>query len=181
MNRLVKDWLAVAKIDSGSYAVHPEPTIVPPLLNKAIRIVRSKYDFAATLDITEDTECLWLDPQAFLELMVNLLTNACRYSKPHEKPTIKVQFSRQPDRVTIKIYDHGIGIAPQDRERIFERFYQVDHSTRRQVGGTGLGLVICRAIVQAHGGTIVATEEGGQTCFVITLAQPLDFASEDLL
>lgn len=181
LNRLVKDWLAVAKIDSGSYAVYPEPTIMPPLLNKAIRLVRSKYDFAVTLDITEETECLWLDPQAFLELMVNLLTNACRYSKPHEKPTIKVQSTRQPDGVTIKIYDHGIGIAPQDRERIFERFYQVDHSTQRQVGGTGLGLVICRAIVQAHGGTIVATEEEGQTCFVITLPQPVNFSSEDSL
>lgn len=72
----------------------------------------------------------------------------------------------------IDVTDHGIGIPAEDLERIFDRFYQVSKGTRRKTGGTGLGLVISRAVCEAHGGTLKAASGNGCTTFTLTLPQP---------
>lgn len=172
LKRLVSDWLSVVKIDAGTYAVHPEFIQLTPLAAKARRYVSARHAFKFICDIAEDAECQYADPGALLELFVNLFTNACRYAKPGEVPQIRFCARRIGENVEIAVKDAGIGIAPENREKIFERFFRVMSGRKNAAGGTGLGLVISRAICRAHGGTIVADEEDGMTVFRIRLPQP---------
>jgi two-component system sensor histidine kinase KdpD len=101
-----------------------------------------------------------------VQVLVNLLDNALRYSPP-EQP-IDVIVLPKDHQIEIGVADKGIGIPPDDLEHIFDRFYRLQRPG--DVGGTGLGLSICRGIVEAHGGRIRAqNRSGGGACFVITL------------
>ncbi len=176
LKRLVDDWLSVVKIDAGTYSVTPDFVTLTPLVSRAKRFVATRYDFHLTVSIAEDAECLYADATALVEVFVNLFTNACRYAKSGTVPQIHFEAFREGGEAIIEVSDEGIGIAPEERERIFGRFYRVmnDHgdSQTRKAGGTGLGLVICRAVCRAHGGDICADEKEGHTVFRIHLPQP---------
>jgi len=94
------------------------------------------------------------------QIVVNLLGNAIKFSRDSGK--VRVEVEAEPDAYVIRVQDEGIGIAHQDRERIFESFSQVDSSNTRQFGGTGLGLAITKKLVLLHGGAIWVDSEPGQ-------------------
>src|SRR3954453_22023231 len=96
------------------------------------------------------------DDVLFGQLLVNLLENATKYS-PEGTP-IEIQASSDPETVTMDVLDHGPAFAPLEEQRIFEKFYRGRSDGAR---GAGLGLAICRAIVEAHRGTIEAANRGG--------------------
>ena len=99
--------------------------------------------------------------------MVNLVHNAVKFSP--DGGDVIVNVSHTPDGVQVSVIDHGVGIAPADRERVFERFYKADRA-RVRGGGTGLGLAIARHIVEGHGGRIrVESEEGRGSTFSFTI------------
>jgi signal transduction histidine kinase len=98
----------------------------------------------------------------------NLLGNAIKFTGPGGRIGLRVVSDR--DWVRVEVRDSGIGIAPEFRDRIFERFYQVDGTIARRRGGLGLGLAICKLIVEAHGGQIGVESEAGQgSCFYFIL------------
>ena len=102
------------------------------------------------------------------ELIYNLVDNAIRYNRPHG--TVTVTLHSLTNKCTIAVSDSGIGIAPEEQHRIFERFYRVDKSHSRQTGGTGLGLSIVKRVVLYHYGKIkVASKLGQGTTFTVTL------------
>lgn len=168
LSHIIDDWLVVAKIDGGTYRVEPRIVQIMPLISKAIRLVRTRYSFSITLHIDEEAECLFVDPNAFIELLVNLLTNACRYSIKGQTPTIEIH-ARAEDKIVIEVIDYGIGFPAEANRRIFDRFFQLENGNKRRTGGTGLGLVICQAICEAHGGSIVADRKEDKTVFRISL------------
>lgn len=172
LRHIVHDWLSVARIDGGTFTVYPSVVQLDPLLRKARRLVRARYDFDFSVSVDEEAECIFADASALTDVFVNLFTNACRYARPDEKPVVEVTARREANCIVIDVCDRGIGIAPEDLERIFDRFYQVSQGTRRRTGGTGLGLVICRAVCTAHGGTLEASCAGGVTRFTLRLPQP---------
>ena len=92
------------------------------------------------------------DSNRLMQVMNNLLSNAAKFSK--ENPNVDIQLERDKDQVVIKIRDYGVGIPEEFQARIFDKFSQADSSDSRQIGGTGLGLNISRAIVLAHYGSI---------------------------
>jgi len=95
----------------------------------------------------------------FVQVLVNLLENSIRYAPP-DSP-IRIRAFSGPGRVHLEVVDHGPGIPPEDRQKVFEKFYRVQREGR---GGTGLGLAICRGLVEAHRGRIRAHETlGGGT------------------
>jgi signal transduction histidine kinase len=99
---------------------------------------------------------------------VNLLGNAVKYTEPGGAVDATVNAS--DTRVVIRVRDTGIGIAPKDRDRVFERFYRVDRARSRESGGTGLGLSIVKHVVEAHGGTVSVDSQLGQgSTFTVTL------------
>lgn len=175
LNHLISDWLSVAKIDGRTFAVHPKIVQIGPLIRKAVRLVKSRHAFDFHMSVDEEVECLNVDPNALVELLVNLLTNACRYSKPNTTPNVRLSVCVEDRHAMIRVIDHGIGFPKSEAERIFDRFHQIIQGNKRRTGGTGLGLVICRAICEAHGGTIKGQSMNGQTTFTVKL--PLQTSS----
>ena len=108
------------------------------------------------------------DPDRINQVIINLLTNAIRYTP--DDGTISISTSHDKTFAIIHVADTGIGIPADDLPRIFDRFYRVDQSRSREKGGSGLGLAISKAIVSAHGGTIEVTSEIGKgTTFTVRL------------
>ena len=105
-------------------------------------------------------------------MLANLLTNALRHT-PSPAGIVKVSARRHDARIEIAVADNGEGIAPEHLDRVFERFYRVDPARSRASGGTGIGLAIVRAIVEAHGGTATATSPGIGRGTTITLLLPI--------
>jgi signal transduction histidine kinase len=100
------------------------------------------------------------DADALGTVLINLLDNACKYT-PGEK-RIGLRAFAENGHVAFEVSDNGIGIAPDETQRIFERFYQVDQSLTRQRGGCGLGLSIVKFIVTAHRGSVDVRSEAGK-------------------
>ncbi len=118
------------------------------------------------MTVSESVRAL-LDPERVRALLRNLIDNALKYSGAQERP-VKVGLHAGPDRVLITVEDYGEGIPEEDLPLIFEPFYRVDKSRHRGTGGYGLGLSLCRKIMQAHGGSIdVESRTGEGTRFLL--------------
>ena len=108
------------------------------------------------------------DADRFSQLITNLLTNAIHYNKPNGE--ILVSTHSENGGAVLTVTDSGQGIAAEDIRHVFERFYRADKSRSRSEGRSGLGLAICKAIVDSHGGTIdVSSELGAGTTFTVRL------------
>ena len=99
-------------------------------------------------------------------MLDNILSNAVKFSRRGE--TVEVRITTTEDRFLVEVQDHGVGIPPNSRDKVFGKFTQVDSSDRRSHGGTGLGLCIAQEIMAAHGGSVDYTSTLGEgTTFVI--------------
>lgn len=117
---------------------------------------------------------LWVDPDYIVQALTNLLSNAIKFSPPGTVVSLRVKrlnpTAIHPARLCFQVQDQGQGIPPAKLETIFERFHQVDSSDARKKGGTGLGLTICRKIIEQHDGEIWAESTEGQgSTFIFTL------------
>jgi signal transduction histidine kinase len=103
------------------------------------------------------------------QVITNLLSNAVRYSP--QGGTVRISFTESPSDVELRVRDEGIGIPPESLERLFRPFCRASNATSRHFGGLGLGLFICREIVERHGGSIWAESPGAQkgSCFHVRL------------
>jgi signal transduction histidine kinase len=109
-----------------------------------------------------------IDAEKVRTVFRNLLENAVKYSRPQSRP-IEIAAVDDGDVVTVRITDDGVGIPECDLERVFEPFYRVDRSRSKSSGGYGLGLSICKRVMEAHDGSIaVERPPGGGTAFVLT-------------
>jgi signal transduction histidine kinase len=113
------------------------------------------------------------DPLRLTQVFDNLLGNAIKFTTRGGRIDLRVR--AEAGRVRVEVCDTGVGIAPEFVERIFDRFYQVDGTSTRRRGGIGLGLAICKLIVEVHGGQIgVQSQLGRGSCFYFSL--PVDAA-----
>lgn len=111
-----------------------------------------KKNISYTFEHTEEKIDLWLDPVQMQKVLFNLLSNAFKYTP--EKEHIKISISRQQRAVEITVADTGNGIPPESISKIFERFYQVDETSHKDIPGSGIGLAFTKGIVEAHKGDI---------------------------
>ncbi len=121
-------------------------------------------DFAAEIELN-------VDPEQVKTVFQNILTNAIKFSAPDDKP-VMISVKKQTDSTVVRILDHGIGIPPDELPFIFEPFYRVDKSRSKRTGGYGLGLSLCKTIMEAHGGRIeVDSKPGAGTCVSLFFPQ----------
>jgi signal transduction histidine kinase len=132
-------------------------------------VERFRRSTGVELEIAVNLPAVVHDPDAFSEVVSNLLSNAYKYSPPQDR-FIRVTLGPQRGRVVLAVEDNGPGVNPRERRKIFEQFYRADDLLTREVEGTGLGLSIVRNIVRAHGGRIgVEDREGGGSRFTVVL------------
>jgi signal transduction histidine kinase len=112
-----------------------------------------------------------VDPERIKTVFQNILTNAIKFSSPDSKP-VRIQLKNRPPNIVVQIADNGIGIPPDELRFIFEPFYRVDKSRTKDSGGYGLGLSLCKTIMEAHDGRIeiASTPKVGTT---VTLVFPV--------
>jgi signal transduction histidine kinase len=167
MDRLVQDLLEFSRV--GRRAAPPRPTALGPLLADVLRVLsRSIAEAEAHVIVPDDPpEIVCCADELFL-LFQNLIGNALKFSIPGRAPEIRVTIERLPQAWQFAVADNGIGIAPEYFERIFMVFQRLH--TRSQYEGNGIGLAICKKIVERHGGHIWVESEPGQgATFLFTL------------
>ncbi len=169
LRALIDNLLEMSRLDAGVLRLQRQPVWLSALVQKVINEARLQArGHRFELDLPADLPVVEADPLRIEQVLRNLLENAMRYS-PHGG-TVTVFGGAGPDEVKLAVRDEGIGIPPEHLDKIFDRFYQVDHPVVQAAGGSGLGLSICRGIVAAHGGRIWADSTPGQgSTFFFTL------------
>lgn len=151
LNRLVGNIVDLAKIRAGALTPAREPTAIEDVLESVLHRIKGALARVSLRTVVRpDLPEVMIDPVQVDQVLTNVLENAARYSARGGDVLVSVNPWR--DGVQVRVSDQGPGVAPEDRERVFEPFYRRDVGEGR--GGSGLGLAIARAIVLAHGGRI---------------------------
>jgi two-component system, OmpR family, sensor kinase len=156
-NRLVDDMLALAQAEAGEL-LHPQAVDLEDYLEDLERDLPLLGDRDYRVEGARQGT-LQADPERLTQVFRNLVRNAVRHTGPGDSVTISAR--PEDGRIEFCVADAGPGIPPDRLERIFDRFYRTDEARDRDHGGSGLGLPIARAIVEAHGGRIWATSPPG--------------------
>ena len=171
---LLNDILDLAKIEAGRLQMHPEPWSIHVLMEE-IKPIAQAYPRKV------GTELLWpeglaelpevlVDPGRLRQVMLNLLSNALKFTK---EGSVRVNVERGFGQMTIQVIDTGIGVALDAQGRLFQKFVQAEGGHAREFGGTGLGLVICKRLMEMMGGSIVLQSEGMGKGTTMTLSVPI--------
>jgi signal transduction histidine kinase len=170
LQELIDNLLQLSRIESGGLELHRERVAASTVIEPAVDEARRRFaDRVIALDIDEGLPLIDADVPRLGQVIANLIDNAVKYSPGGGEVRVFARTATDGG-VRLSISDHGIGIPPEHVGRVFERFYRVDTGHARQVGGTGLGLAMCKRIVDAHGGHIIATSrEGEGSTFTVTL------------
>ena len=167
MERMVSELLELERLRSGR-GVSPMRQDVLALVRSVVGEFRDKSP-GVCIDAPPDVLMVDIDAEKIRTVIRNLLENAVKYSLPQSRP-VEVCVTRSGDSVVIRVADDGVGIPGSDVERVFEPFYRVDASRSKRTGGYGLGLSICKRVVEAHGGSIAVDRSNGRgTAFVLRL------------
>jgi heavy metal sensor kinase len=183
MSQIVEDLLLLSKADTGEIRLNKEDINLTEILNEVLTqmdmLAKSKGLHLFTSNHHQDIH-FWGDALRIRELFINLIENGIKYTE--EGGSIHITLVKEPlirnrldwegeekeELVKIIVSDTGIGIAKEDQERIFNRFFRVDKARSREEGGSGLGLSICKWIVEAHQGEIeIESELGKGSSFIV--------------
>jgi two-component system phosphate regulon sensor histidine kinase PhoR len=167
---LIKDLLDVAKIEAGQFTQRKVPTDVARLLEETVTFLqpRAREQSVDLILICQDLVPIHGDPKNLEEIFNNLISNAVNYSPDGGKVTVTAR--GLGEYIEVRVEDTGVGIAPEELLKIFDKFYRVKHPKTRKVMGSGLGLAIVKGAVEAHHGTIDVESVLGQgTTFRVLL------------
>ncbi|MEN6326627.1 MAG: ATP-binding protein [Syntrophomonas sp.] len=175
LSRLVKDLENLGLAEAGALELNWHLSSPAELLDliAPLRLAMEADGINFEIDIDPQIDYIKADSQRLTQILINLLSNAMRHVERGGKVGLKLR--KSGSGILFAVKDNGPGIAPEDREKVFERFYRVDASRSRQAGGTGLGLAIARGYVEAHNGKIwVESEPGEGSEFFFNLPQDRD-------
>jgi signal transduction histidine kinase/CHASE3 domain sensor protein len=172
---LIDEVLTFSRVDVGKELVQREPFKLRPVIAEAISMV-APIAAARGLKLKDESTDADLDSDSFKlrQILLNLLSNAVKFS---DRGEIVVRSSLDHDKVAISVTDSGIGIAEQNLERVFDPFWQVEQSSTRRAGGTGLGLSVSRSLARLLGGDITVDSElgkGSTFTAIIPLVPPIN-------
>jgi len=180
MLTLIQDWLMLAKLDRSALCDRGASSDLRKIAEDIVQEYRqlpSAAGLQLTIDMGPNLPKACGDPASLSMVVGNLVSNAVKYNRPGG--TVKVSAGSDGKRITLEVRDTGIGIPEDYLPRLFEEFYRVKTPETQNIQGTGLGLVICKRIVEELGGSIrVDSKEGEYTSFTVTLpiAEPAKLA-----
>jgi signal transduction histidine kinase len=176
LSRLIDDLFDLSRLDAGALLLEPEPAALADLVSDTLERLRPQAaarDVVLTGVAAADLPLVPLDARFVGRLLANLVDNAVRHTPAGGR--VEVAVYREGPAVRVDVRDTGEGIAPADLPHVFERFYRGEKSRSREHGGAGLGLAICKGIVEAHGGRIWAearSPHGTRVSFTLPIAAP---------
>ncbi|MGB3494517.1 MAG: response regulator [Elainellaceae cyanobacterium] len=170
LTTLINDVLDIAKIEAGRVDWNMQPLHLPDLIDRAIAATASLFEqkeLAMCKEIAPDLPIVEGDRDRLIQVVINLLSNAVKFTS---QGTVTCRAVQSGDRTIVSVIDSGIGIAAADQGNVFEKFRQVGDTLTDKPQGTGLGLPICKQIVEHHGGEIwVESELGSGSTFSFSL------------
>lgn len=171
LQQLVDNILDFARLEAGQGLVRNQPVDLAALVRDTVDGFRPRLEhqgFRLEVDVPEELPPVRGDAIALSHCVLNLLDNALKYSRAQRE--VRVSAGARADAVTVTVADRGIGIAPEDQRRIFEKFARVETGLVHNVKGAGLGLTLVDQIVRAHGGRVeVESTLGGGSAFTLVL------------
>lgn len=174
LTRLLNNVLEFSKLERGTSRFHLAPHSIAEIVQRTVRAMSyplAQQGFTLNVDVEQGLPPVPIDPDALEQALLNLLTNAMKYSGAAR--TIELSVCGRDRHVTIDVRDHGLGIAPEDHHRVFEKFYRAATPENRHIPGTGLGLTLVEHIARAHGGTVeLESAPGAGSRFSLVL--PID-------
>lgn len=173
LTALINDVLDIAKMEAGKVDWREESIHIEEVMERAMAATSALFQ-AKKLSLVQEVEpnlpTLLGDGDRLIQVVINLLSNAVKFT---DEGTITCRAVRQKNTIQVSVIDTGGGIAPEDQEKVFEKFKQVGNTLTDKPKGTGLGLPICKQIVEHHGGKIWVESELGQgSAFSFTLPLP---------
>ncbi|MBI4202759.1 MAG: CHASE domain-containing protein [Chloroflexi bacterium] len=171
LTSIVDDMLNVSRIQSGKLTVNLEPLGLAEAVEEGLIRVRpttDQHEFAVA--IPDDVPLVWGDRDKLVQVLINLLSNAVKYSPKGGRVTVSAGHEPVRSRVVVSVEDQGIGIAPQDKEKLFTTFHRIHSPDTEGVRGTGLGLYIVKGLLELLKGEVwVESELGRGSTFFFTL------------
>ncbi len=159
--QLINDLLDIDKIESGRFNLNIQETEDSSMISQAIELIQHSADARKiTLDINAANVTVNCDAERIIRVLTNLIANAIKFSPDNSK--IVVSTTQVGNEILCEVKDQGRGMPAGEQDKIFERYHQVDSSEEAEKKGSGLGLTICKALIEAHRGTIGATSKEGE-------------------
>jgi CheY-like chemotaxis protein len=182
---LINDILDLSKIEAGKLELEFSSTSIQNLCENSTMFVK-QMAFTKKIElqtrIAENIDPIRVDELRIRQSLINLLSNAIKFTPPDGKVILSVEL--EGEDILFSVTDTGIGISPENLDKLFQPFVQIDSSLNRQYAGTGLGLVLVERIIIKHGGRVMVTSRAGEgSCFTLRLPyapSPREFAPERL-
>jgi signal transduction histidine kinase len=162
---LINQVLDLSKIEAGKLELNPQTVQLKPLIDEVIGIARQlaeQNNNRLAVDTPGDLGTLTVDPMRLRQILLNLLSNACKFTKQGEVKLAARRMIDTRDWIELAVADSGIGMTPEQQAKLFEEFSQADASTAQRFGGTGLGLAITRKLARMMGGDVTVESTPGQ-------------------
>jgi signal transduction histidine kinase len=170
---LINQVLDLSKIEAGKLELNPQTVQLAPLINEVIGTagqLAEQNKNRLVVDAPENLGALTVDPMRLRQILLNLLSNACKFTKAGEVKLAARKVSNGSGFVEFAVSDTGIGMTAEQQAKLFEEFSQADATTAQTFGGTGLGLAITRKLARMMGGDVtVASEPGKGSVFTVRL------------
>jgi signal transduction histidine kinase/CheY-like chemotaxis protein len=177
LSELINDLLDIAKIEAGKVTIHPKEFAVPELFSSLRGMLRPLLLTEAIDLVFEDAEqlpVLYTDESKVSQILRNFLSNALKFTERGEV-RVSASFTTEGEAIVFSVTDTGIGIAPEDQEKIFHEFTQLENPAQKRVKGTGLGLPLCKKLAELLGGSVsVQSTPGVGSTFSTTI--PLHYS-----
>jgi signal transduction histidine kinase len=170
---LINQVLDLSKIEAGKLELNPQIVPLAPLIDQVIGTARHLAEQnrnRLVVEASDNLGSLTVDPMRLRQILLNLLSNACKFTKQGEVKLRARKLADGRDWIEFAVADTGIGMTAEQQAKLFEEFTQADASTAQRFGGTGLGLAITRKLARMMGGDVtVASEPGKGSVFTVRL------------
>ena len=172
LTALVDDLLEIGRIEANKVDLYFTSTDLRVVLTNTARMLQSecqRKEIELTYAMDDSLPLVEADSKRLEQVMINLLSNALKYTYPHGEITLRA-FQRSDSEIEVQVADTGVGISPEQQQHLFDPFYRADNPLSNQAGGAGLGLSIAKSFVELHGGTMwVHSTVGVGSVFAFTL------------